>query len=84
MREACMDKRFAKLISDIQDGEYCGVKFIKKNRLTLSDFRVLECMVQEFLNKGKTGCFQDSVAAIFKKYKFTITPDEHNVIFYIS
>ena len=48
MREACMDKRVAKLISDIQDGEHCGVKFIKKNKLTLNDFRVLECMVQEF------------------------------------
>ncbi|NMB69832.1 hypothetical protein GYA27_01340 [candidate division WWE3 bacterium] len=72
-----------KIIHDMKDGDYYGVKFIKKHKLTPNEFRVIEDMVAELLSKGFSGCFQYRIAKIFKKYGFAVSPDEHNVMFYV-
>lgn len=75
--------RCVRMIDDIKSGDYYGTKFIKKHKLTVSEFRVVEDMVTDLLRKGESGCFQEKVAKVFEKYGFTVSPDEHNVMFYV-
>ena len=77
-RDGCI-----KIVADMKASDYYGVSFIKKHRLTIAEFEAIEDMVKEFWYKGNTGCFQDKIANVFRRYGFTVCPDKHNVMFHI-
>lgn len=76
--------RCTKLSKEIQSGEYYGVNFIKKHKLTINQFRMVEDCLTELWKNAETKTFDEKVSDIFKKYGFTCIPDEHNINFIIK
>lgn len=77
-------ERCINLSKDMQSGEYYGVNFIKKHKLTINQFRTIEECLTELWKYAETITFDNKVSDIFKKYGFNCMPDENNINFIIK
>ncbi len=59
-------------------------KFMKLNKLSINDFRVMQECLTELWKNAITYTFNESVANVFKKYGFLVELDENNINYVIQ
>jgi hypothetical protein len=80
-----VDGEHCQAISEaINEGEYYGVKFIKKHKITINEFQTIQSLVVDLWKNAEAKTFQSKVAEIFKQYGFTVKLDEHGVNYHIA
>jgi hypothetical protein len=63
----------------INSGDYFGVDFIKKHKLTIHEFQVIQSLVVDLWKNAEAKTIHQKVADIFKSYGFTVTMSEDGI-----
>ena len=69
------------LLSDFKTDE---ATFMKKNHLSLSDYRILQEVAKEYKKDGTAKTFASNVVQVFKAYGFSVHLDAYRINYIIE
>ena len=84
MTNTLNNSKCLKLVKILNSDDQTITKFMRKHKLTLYDYRVLEACLVDILTFAKAFTFNSLVVNVFKKYGFNTELDTHKVNYIIT